>query len=128
MLSGSLITGINMRIKISAGMVVAALLLAGCSSGNQLTAGGQSVRFVEDKPGSECQLLGTATGEQSNWLSGQSGDEGGSMRSAANALRNQAAAMGGNVLYGVSSPTQGMLSSFVPTATQMNGQVYKCPN
>ncbi|HHP3167585.1 DUF4156 domain-containing protein, partial [Escherichia coli] len=22
----------------------------------------------------------------------------------------------------------GMLSSFVPTASQMNGQVYKCPN
>ena len=56
------------------------------------------------------------------------GDEGGSMRGAANALRNQAAAMGGNVIYGVSSPTQGMLSSFVPTASQMNGQVYKCPN
>ncbi|HCR1907373.1 TPA: DUF4156 domain-containing protein, partial [Enterobacter asburiae] len=25
-------------------------------------------------------------------------------------------------------PTQSMLSSFVPTASQMNGQVYKCPN
>ncbi|AFJ48650.1 putative membrane protein [Shimwellia blattae DSM 4481 = NBRC 105725] len=112
---------------ISAGMVAATLLLAGCSTGNQLTSGGQGVRFVEDKPASECRLLGTATGEQSNWLSGQEGEEGGSMRSAANALRNQAAAMGGNVLYGVSSPTQTMLSSFVPTATTMTGQVYKCP-
>lgn len=88
----------------------------------------RGVRFVEDKPGSECQLLGTASGEQSNWMSGQHGEEGGSMRGAANALRNQAAAMGGNVIYGVSSPSQGMLSSFVPTASQMNGQVYKCPN
>ena len=112
-----------MRIKVCAGIVGAALLLAGCSTSNE-----QSVRFVEDKPGSECQLLGTATGEQSNWMSGQHGEEGGSMRGAANALRNQAAAMGGNVIYGVSSPTQGMLSSFVPTASQMNGQVYKCPN
>ncbi|MDU7647208.1 MAG: DUF4156 domain-containing protein [Klebsiella michiganensis] len=86
------------------------------------------VRFVEDKPGSECQLLGTATGTQSNWLSGQNGDEGGSMRGAANALRNHAAEMGGNVIYGVSSPTQNLLSSFVPTDSQMNGQVYKCPN
>ena len=113
-----------MRIKVCAGIVGAALLLAGCSTSNELTAAGQSVRFVEDKPGSECQLLG----EQSNWMSGQHGEEGGSMRGAANALRNQAAAMGGNVIYGVSSPTQGMLSSFVPTASQMNGQVYKCPN
>jgi len=109
-----------MRIKVCAGIVGAALLLAGCSTSNELTAAGQSVRFVEDKPGSECQLLG--------WMSGQHGEEGGSMRGAANALRNQAAAMGGNVIYGVSSPTQGMLSSFVPTASQMNGQVYKCPN
>ena len=50
------------------------------------------------------------------------------MRGAANALRNNAAAMGGNVLYGVSSPTQNLLSSFAPTASTMTGQVYKCPN
>ena len=68
-----------MRIKVCAGIVGAALLLAGCSTSNELTAAGQSVRFVEDKPGSECQLLGTASGEQSNWMSGQHGEEGGSM-------------------------------------------------
>ncbi|CDZ85233.1 lipoprotein [Citrobacter koseri] len=128
MASSSLIMGNNMHVKYLAGIVGAALLMAGCSSSNQLTAAGQSVRFVEDKPGAECQLIGTATGKQSNWLSGQHGEEGGSMRGAANDLRNQAAAMGGNVIYGVSSPTQGMLSSFVPTASEMNGQVYKCPN
>ncbi|EES9838077.1 TPA: DUF4156 domain-containing protein, partial [Escherichia coli] len=49
-------------------------------------------------------------------------------RGAANDLRNQAAAMGGNVIYGISSPSQGMLSSFVPTDSQIIGQVYKCPN
>ncbi|HEX4500527.1 MAG TPA: DUF4156 domain-containing protein [Scandinavium sp.] len=117
-----------MRVIVCAGIVGAALVLAGCSSSNELTAGGQNVRFVEDKPGTECQLVGTATGKQSNWLSGQHGEEGGSMRGAANALRNQAAALGGNVIYGVSSPTQGMLSSFVPTDSEMIGQVYKCPN
>ncbi|MFG6656770.1 MULTISPECIES: DUF4156 domain-containing protein [Scandinavium] len=123
-----MITRNNMRINVSTGMVAVALLLAGCSSSNDLTAGGQNVRFVEDKPGAECQLVGTATGKQSNWLSGQHGEEGGSMRGAANALRNQAAELGGNVIYGVSSPTQGMLSSFVPTDSEMIGQVYKCPN
>ena len=117
-----------MRITVSAGMVAAALLLAGCSTSNELSSSGQSVRFVEEKPGAECQLLGTATGEQSNWMSGQHGEEGGSMRGAANELRNNAAAMGGNVLYGVSSPSQNLLSSFVPTASKMVGQVYKCPN
>lgn len=117
-----------MHVKYLAGIVGAALLMAGCSSSNELSSAGQSVRFVEDKPGAECQLIGTATGKQSNWLSGQHGEEGGSMRGAANDLRNQAATMGGNVIYGVSSPSQGMLSSFVPTASEMTGQVYKCPN
>ncbi|MDU2540138.1 MAG: DUF4156 domain-containing protein [Klebsiella sp.] len=92
-----------MQVKYLAGIVGAALLLAGCSSSNELTSAGQNVRFVQEKPGAECQLLGTATGKQSNWLSGQNGDEG-------------------------SSPTQNLLSSFVPTDSEMNGQVYKCPN
>ncbi|MBK1775601.1 MAG: DUF4156 domain-containing protein, partial [Escherichia coli] len=29
---------------------------------------------------------------------------------------------------GISSPSQGMLSSFVPADSQIIGQVYKCPN
>ena len=73
--------------------------------------------------------IGTATGKQSNWLSGQHGEEGGSMRGAANDLRNPGRLQwGGNVIYGISSPSQGMLSSFVPTDSQIIGQVYKCPN
>lgn len=69
-----------MQVKYFAVIIGASLLLAGCSSSSDLTAGGEAVRFVQDKPGAECQLLGTATGKQSNWLSGQNGDEGGSMR------------------------------------------------
>ncbi|SUH11575.1 membrane protein [Salmonella enterica subsp. enterica] len=53
-----------MHVKYLAGIVGAALLMAGCSSSNELTAAGQNVRFVEDKPGAECQLIGTATGKQ----------------------------------------------------------------
>lgn len=116
-----------MRVILSAGMVLATLLLAGCSNSNQLTAGGQNVRFVEEQPGSECTLIGSAVGEQGNWFSGQNGEMGGSMRGAANALRNQASVMGGNVIYGINSPEQNMLSSFIPVASKMTGQVYKCP-
>ena len=47
-----------MQVKYLAGIVGAALLLAGCSSSNELTAGGQSVRFVEDKPGTEERSVG----------------------------------------------------------------------
>ncbi|ERK07189.1 putative membrane protein yjeI [Serratia fonticola AU-AP2C] len=117
--------GNKMRIKALLGLS-AALLLAGCSSTNELTAAGQQVKFTDTKPAAECQLVGEVTGTQSNWLSG-SGGEGSSMRGAANDLRNKAAAMGGNVIYGATSPSQNLLSSFAPLDSKMIGQVYKCP-
>lgn len=117
--------GNKMRIKFLLGLS-AALLLAGCSTSNELTTAGQQVTFSETKPGVECQLVGEVTGSQSNWFSG-SGGESSSMRGAANDLRNKAAAMGGNVIYGVNSPSQSLISSFVPLDSKMIGQVYKCP-
>lgn len=54
-----------MHVKYLAGIVGAALLMAGCSSSNELSAAGQSVRIVDEQPGAECQLIGTATGKQS---------------------------------------------------------------
>lgn len=114
-----------MRIKMLLGLS-AAMLLAGCSTTHQLDASGQQVKFTDDKPDSQCQLLGEVAGVQSNWLSG-SGGSGSSMRGAANDLRNKAAAMGGNTIYGANSPTQNFLSSFIPVESKMIGQVYKCP-
>ena len=61
MASSSLIMGNNMHVKYLAGIVGAALLMAGCSSSNELSAAGQSVRIVDEQPGAECQLIGTAT-------------------------------------------------------------------
>ncbi|AUG99335.1 DUF4156 domain-containing protein [Pectobacteriaceae bacterium CE70] len=112
-----------MRTRILIGLA-AATLLAGCSTTNELSAAGQAVQFTQTKPGNECQLLGSVTGTQSNWFSG--GNEGSSMRGAANDLRNKAAAMGGNVIYGISTPSQNFLSSFAPLDSKMQGQVYKC--
>lgn len=116
-----------MRINLLLGLAVGTLLLAGCSSSHQLSAGGERVTFTDQQPGSDCQLLGNVTGSQSNWLSG-SGGEGSSLRGAANDLRNRAAEMGGNVIYGATSPTQNLWSAFAPLDSKMNGQVYKCPN
>lgn len=107
--------------------LAAVMLIAGCSTTTPLTSGGQQVKFTETKPGTECHLLGTAQGTKSNWLSGQGG-EASSMREAANDLRNRAAAMGGNVVYGAVSPTEGIISDFVPLDSKMIGQVYKCPD
>ncbi|HIH7625689.1 TPA: DUF4156 domain-containing protein [Yersinia enterocolitica] len=112
-----------MRIKVLLGLS-AVLLLAGCSSTNQLSLAGEQVKFSDTKPGSECQLVGQVTGTQSNWISS---GESSSMRGAANDLRNKAAAMGGNVIYGATSPSETFLSSFAPLDSKMVGEVYKCP-
>ncbi len=118
-----------MRIKFLLCLCAGTLLLAGCSANNELSAAGQAVKFTDDQPASNCRLLGSVIGTQSNWLSGQGGEDS-SMRGAANDLRNKAAAMGGNVIYKVSSPisvTENYLSSFVPLASKLQGQVYQCP-
>ncbi len=108
--------------------LLVALVVAGCSAtGNQLNSAGQNVRFVDQQPAAECHYIGTASGEQSNWFSGQQAEGGSSLRGAANNLRNRAAAMGGNVIYNASTPGLSLVSSFVPVATKMSGQVYKCP-
>lgn len=118
-----------MRIKFLLCVCAGTLLLAGCSSTTELSAAGQGVKFSQDQPAANCQLLGTVLGTQNNWLSGQGG-EGTSMRGAANDLRNKAAAMGGNVIYNTASPanfTDTYLSSFAPLDSKLQGQVYKCP-
>ncbi|PZD65334.1 DUF4156 domain-containing protein, partial [Pantoea ananatis] len=59
-----------MRINLLLGLTAGALLLAGCSSSTDLTSAGQRVTFTDQQPGKQCQLLGSLTGSQSNWLSG----------------------------------------------------------
>lgn len=113
-----------MRIKVLLGATL--FVLAGCSTTNKITTAGEKVRFVIAQPGSECRHLGLVTGTQSNWLSGVN-NESSSLRGAANDLRNKAAEMGGNVIYGANNPTETLLSSFIPTDSKMIGQVYKCP-
>ncbi len=117
-----------MQVKYLAGIVGAALLLAGCSSSNELTSAGQNVRFVQEKPGAECQLLGTATGKQSNWLSGQNGDEGGSMRGAANALRNQGGSDGRQRDLRRQQPDAKPAVELCAYRQRNERPVYKCPN
>lgn len=115
-----------MRIIKRITAIATAVLIAGCSSTLSLNESAQAVKFTEEKPGADCRFLGQASGEQSNWFSGN--NERGSLRGAANELRNNAAAMGGNVLYNVSSPSQSFWSAFVPVASKLNAEVYQCPD
>lgn len=116
-----------MRLTGSTGLLFMAMVLAGCSSSaNQLSAEGEQVRFVNEQPSQQCHYLGSVTGEQSNWLSGQQVEGGSSLRGAANNLRNRAANMGGNVIYNASTPSLSFISNFIPVSTKMVGQVYHC--
>lgn len=115
-----------MRTNLLPVLAIGVVLLAGCSSSRQLSAGGERVTFTDQQPAATCQLLGNVTGSQSNWLNG-SGGESSSLRGAANDLRNRAAEMGGNVIYGATSPTQNLWSAFAPLDSKMSGQVYRCP-
>ncbi|MCD3188233.1 DUF4156 domain-containing protein, partial [Salmonella enterica subsp. enterica serovar Enteritidis] len=44
-----------MHVKYLAGIVGAALLMAGCSSSNELTAAGREGRCVEERAGGGCR-------------------------------------------------------------------------
>jgi hypothetical protein len=116
-----------MQKRLILSLATATLLLAGCATTNSLSSAGQQVRIVDQQPDAACQLLGTAEGSQSNWLSGANSDYD-SILSATNELRNKAAAMGGNVLYGISGQGHSFLSEFAPLPSNVVGQVYRCPN
>ncbi len=111
-----------MDLKMLLGISLAMLVLANCSgpNKNKLTPRGAGVTFVDEKPSNACQLLGTLTGSQSNFFSGVGG-ENNNLRGAANDLRNRAAEMGGNVIFGASSPTQHILANFLPLDSEMRG-------
>lgn len=51
-----------MRIKIPGALAL--LLLAGCTTTNELSSAGSQVRFSEEQPPAECQKLGEVTGVQ----------------------------------------------------------------
>ncbi|XPE24736.1 DUF4156 domain-containing protein [Shigella sonnei] len=99
--------------------------MAGCSSSNELSAAGQSVRIVDHNQVQSASSL-VPTGKQSNWLSGQHGEEGGSMRGAANDLRNQRLRWAVRDLWR-QQPVAGNVFQFVPTDSQIIGTGCQVP-
>ncbi|XPE63651.1 DUF4156 domain-containing protein [Shigella flexneri] len=97
--------------------------MAGCSSSNELSAAGQRVRVVDEQPGAECQLIRMRQVSKATGFPGNAEKRAVLCAAQQKQSAQQAAAMGGNVIYGVGGPSQGMLSSFVPTDSQIMGQV-----
>lgn len=114
------------KLLIISTTISTALFLNACSGSNyQPTAGGSQVQFIDTKPADNCQFLGKAEGRRGTFFSGlKTHSE--LIRDAASELRNNAAAMGGNVIYNAQDTSQQYISDIAPTDAVMVGEVYSC--
>jgi len=103
--------------------ILFSFVLAGCGP-IQVTPQGATVDFVREEP-QGCKLLGKATGSQENSFRG-SLSEGDLLQGAKSGLRNKAADMGGNVVYGL-SVTNASAVHGGPISSSAVGLVYSCP-
>lgn len=114
------------KILFISAAISTALLLNACSNSKyQLTPGGQHVQFVDTKPASNCQLLGQAEGRRGTFFSGTK-THSELIREAAVDLLNNAATMGGNVIYNAQDASMKYVSEVAPTDAVMVGEVYRC--
>jgi hypothetical protein len=115
----------ELRLAASALTVITLSLVAGCAA-TSVTSQGAEVELVDTKPVG-CKLLGDAVGKQGNVFSGDFTTNENLMVGARNDLKNQAAAMNGNVVW-----VQNTLNATHPystgaVSTTMVGSVYACP-
>jgi hypothetical protein len=111
---------------------LALILLAGCSA-HSLKSGASHVRVTNNEPGKECKFLGDVTGNQGNLLTGGFTSNANLETGARNDLKNQAAAMGGNVVAiltqraGQTGSLYDGSGSMAQTNVTLTGNVYRCP-
>ena len=106
------------------------LSLKDCSKNHKLSPTGAQVKFSDVKLDSRCRLIGKIEGVQSNCFSALFPDlkeKPRSMQGAANDIRNKAAAMGGNIIYGAIDTSETFWSYLLPMDHTMTGMVYRCP-
>lgn len=106
--------------------VLVAAGLLGCAA-KQATNEAASVQLVTDKPEASCKALGEAAGSQGNWATGGYTSNKNLIVGARNDLRNQAASMGGNVVYVQDQSNHAASRGNGTTASTVIGTVYRCP-
>ncbi|MDF7667548.1 DUF4156 domain-containing protein [Orbaceae bacterium ESL0727] len=116
---------IKKLLLISAAISTAFLLNACSNDKYKLTPAGQHVQFVDTKPADSCKFLGTAKGSRETLFSGTK-THSELIREAAVVLLNNAATMGGNVIYNAQDASMKYISEIAPTDAVMIGEVYKC--
>lgn len=105
------------------------IALTGCAA-TPLRTDATNVRVTNAEPGPECKFLGDITGNQGNWLSGGLTSNETLETGARNDLKNQAAAMGGNLVVLLTQRAgQSGHGNFggAQTNVALSGNVYRCP-
>jgi hypothetical protein len=112
--------------------VLALGLMAGCAA-TPLKPGAELVRVTHVEPTSECKWLGDVTGSQGDSFTGQYTTNANLETGARNDLKNEAAALGGNLVV-VITERAGQTGNFGlegetihRTDVTLTGSVYRCP-
>lgn len=104
-------------------LAVGAILLVGCAA-NSLRPEAQKVRLLSATPGPECKYIADATGGQGNFITGPYTTNSNLQAGAINDLKNQAAAMGGNAVFVLTSSAG--LDGGTQTSFTSTGNVFFC--
>jgi hypothetical protein len=105
--------------------LVSAVVLAGCAA-TQANQQGAAVEIVTQKPAG-CRLLGEVVGSQGNVFSGDFTTDENLLIGARNDLRNEAAAMGGNVVHAQDALHSTHPNSRGAVKSTVVGSVFACP-
>lgn len=108
-------------------LLIALFVLSGCDA-VPINPGAKHVKLTNTEPGKECQLLGEATGDQGNFLTGGWTSNSNLDLGARNDLKNKAAVMGGNVVVILThrAGQTGSAGDSQQTNVTITGNVYRC--
>lgn len=102
------------------------IILTGCAA-NAIHPEAQHVELVNEVPdSSKCKFIGEVVGSQGNWFTGDYTSNKNLVIGARNELRNEAHALGGNVVYIQDLKNTNAWGSLGTTNTTAVGKAYRC--
>jgi hypothetical protein len=107
-------------------IVVCVAILSGCAA-NAVRPEAQNIEIVSEAPSKDqCKFLGDVFGSQGNWVTGDWTSNKNLMIGARNELRNEAYALGGNVVHIQDMKSTNAWGSLGTTNTTAVGKAYRC--
>ena len=107
-------------------MIATVVVLTGCAA-HPIQGGAESVELTNDQPSAQrCRYLGEVVGSQGNWLTGDFTPNKNLVIGARNQLRNEARALGGNLVYVQDHKNTNAWGSMGTTNTTVVGKAYAC--